>query len=1150
MRMVGGAAGWGLAAVLAAGSAAAWSQSASYVNFEHHPVRALALSPDRRLLAVAHTAEARVLFFDVTGPSPVPAGSVAVGYDPVAVNFRDDGELWVVNHVSDSVSIIDVANRRIRRTLLTEDEPADVVFANGRAFVSASQVNRVLVYTLTALDQPPQRVEILGEDPRALAVSPDGRTVYAAVYESGNATTILAGGRRDTLPALPNVVSDSRGPYGGQNPPPNRGNRLEPPLNPAAGAPPAVGLIVRRDGQGRWMDDNAGDWTRFVTGDLASASGRRTGWTLPDRDIAAIDASTLSVRYARGLMNIGMALGVKPTGGEVTLVGLESHNEIRFEPNLKGRFVSVMLARVAPASMTASALVDLNPHLPATPAPLPAAERARSLGEPRAIVWRSDGTRGWVVGMGSNNVVSIDGSGGRLGTPVEVGEGPAGLVLDEPRGRLYVWNHFAASVSQLALADGGASEQARVAVHHPLPPAIRAGRKFLYDTRLTSGSGHLSCASCHIDARMDRLAWDLGDPSQDKQRFDGNCLTTLVLPGQRTCEDWHGMKGPMTTQTLQDIIGHEPHHWRGDRAGIEAFNSTFPNLLGNQRGLTPAEMQAFEDYLATIHFPPNPNRPIDNQLPTRLPLPGHFSAGRFSPAGTPLPDGNAVRGLDLYVRGLLDSPFQCISCHTLPTGMAANGPLFAGLVAFPVGGSARPLGPKGENHLGIVSIDGSTNVSMKVPQTRNQHEKVGFELSQLENLAGFGFLHDGSVDSLARFFSAPAFAPRTDQDLADVVALTVAFAGSGFNVPNPNPLAAPSPPSKDAHAGFGAQEWLTSPTATARAQTMLTVARSRAQELIVREGSRGWLYDANSDSFRPDDGGAPLPVAALQARASASHPLLLMLVAPGLGTRLALDRDGDGVHDGIELAQGSHPADPASKTLTPRAGLWFNPARSGHGLDIQVAGEQLVVLWYTYGEDRRPLWYLASGPRAQPFRAQLDRYRWDPATGRANPSAAGELTLDFSDARRARFDWRLGEQSGSEPLQAFAIGEGLASPERTGTWFASSEPGWGLSVHTEGGVRATVLYFYDSDQQPRWALGSGAAADTRVELLGYSGFCPGCPHQAPATRPAGSLDLSLTDGGYTLRTDAYDPDRPGARWARGPVTLTALSSPVLRPERW
>ena len=40
-------------------------------------------------------------------------------------------------------------------------------------------------------------------------------------------------------------------------------------------------------------------------------------------------------------------------------------------------------------------------------------------------------------------------------------------------------------------------------------------------------------------------------------------------------------KGPMTTQTLQDIIGKEPHHWRGDRDGIEAFNGAFESLLGD-----------------------------------------------------------------------------------------------------------------------------------------------------------------------------------------------------------------------------------------------------------------------------------------------------------------------------------------------------------------------------------------------------------------------------------------------------------------------------------------------------------------------------------------------------------------------------------------
>jgi hypothetical protein len=30
----------------------------------------------------------------------------------------------------------------------------------------------------------------------------------------------------------------------------------------------------------------------------------------------------------------------------------------------------------------------------------------------------------------------------------------------------------------------------------------------------------------------------------------------------------------MVTQSLQDIIGREPVHWRGDRPGIESFNGT------------------------------------------------------------------------------------------------------------------------------------------------------------------------------------------------------------------------------------------------------------------------------------------------------------------------------------------------------------------------------------------------------------------------------------------------------------------------------------------------------------------------------------------------------------------------------------------------
>ena len=45
--------------------------------------------------------------------SCTPLGSVVVGLEPVAVAVRNDNEVWVVNHLSDSVSI--VARRRRRR---------------------------------------------------------------------------------------------------------------------------------------------------------------------------------------------------------------------------------------------------------------------------------------------------------------------------------------------------------------------------------------------------------------------------------------------------------------------------------------------------------------------------------------------------------------------------------------------------------------------------------------------------------------------------------------------------------------------------------------------------------------------------------------------------------------------------------------------------------------------------------------------------------------------------------------------------------------------------------------------------------------------------------------------------------------------------
>ena len=580
---------------------------------------------------MCNTAAGSVDLFNLLGNSPTFGQSIPVGSDPVSVCFRDARELWVVNQISDTVSVVDLDRNTVVRTLKTLDEPADVVFAGQprRAYVSCSQANAVLVFQLDHLDAAPEKIEILGEDPRALAVSPDGKTVYAAVFESGNGTTILGGGGDGVVAFPPNVVNDPGGPYGGTNPPPNDGNKFNPLRNPEAGTPPPVGLIVRKDAAGKWRDDNGKDWTRFVSGSLAKASGRPTGWDLIDNDVAIIDTSTNNVSYATGLMHLCMAVSVNPMTGAVSVVGTDATNEVRFEPNLNGRFLRVNFATVSANGATENR-TDLNPHLDYSTPRVHAAVRKEAIGELRGIVWRANGNIAYVSGRGSNNVVAIDRSGNRLVNiaPIPVGEGPTGLAIHEERDRLYVLNQFDGSLSTIDLTSH--SEIARTPFFDPTPVAIKTGRKHLYDTHRTSGLGHVSCASCHADARMDRLAWDLGDPAGEVKEVSSprHNLGANVPALNTGFTDFHPMKGPMTTQTLQDIIGKEPHHWRGDKDGIEEFNGAYVALMGDDEMLTDAEMQELEDYLATIYFPPNPYRNLDNSLPTNLPLPGQFTSGR------------------------------------------------------------------------------------------------------------------------------------------------------------------------------------------------------------------------------------------------------------------------------------------------------------------------------------------------------------------------------------------------------------------------------------------------------------------------------------------------------------------------------------------
>jgi YVTN family beta-propeller protein len=923
--------------------AAVLGSSRSFVNWETPHVHPLELTPDRARLLAVNTPDNRLEVFDVTGDRPRWIGSVPVGLDPVSVRARTNREAWVVNHISDSVSVVDIERLHVTATLRTDNEPADVVFAGSpvRAFVSCAQPATLLVVDpefpnaeireagVEDSDEGPVtwRVRLVGQEPRALAVSADGRTVFVAMFESGNGTTLLSGGGATPRPFPPNAVDDRASPYfdpveayvlgvNPPNPPPNWVQGFRPPLRPGVPPPIRVGLIVQRNEFGNWLDDNGRDWFDLVSGAAADRSGRSIGWDLLDHDVAVVRADSLETSYVGGLMNLCMALAVQPRVNRVTVVGTDATNEVRFEPVLQGRFLRVNLASFQPSRPGVAPTVrDLNPHLIyGDEIPLqriPPAQRRLSIGDPRAIVWDAMGARGYVAGMGSDNVIVLNADGLRESSPLSVGEGPTGLALDEVRQRLYVLNKFESS---LTVVDTSQFRELlpRIRLFDPTPRAIRVGRTHLYNSHENSGLGHISCASCHVDGRTDRLAWDLGDPSGAMQSFEGNCDARLNI----FCGGWHPMKGPMTTQTLQDIIGREPHHWRGDRRGLEQFAGAFEGLMGADEPLSREEMREFEDFLATIHFPPNPFRHLDNALSEQVPLAGHYSVGRFEPegglaAGEPLPDGNAVHGLHLFNGKLDEGGVTCVRCHTLPTGLGPDGVFTQGQFV------ALPPGPDGERHHAIGTMDGLTNASMKTPQLRNMYKKTGLDFTQMQNTAGFGFLHDGSIDSLARFITRFVDV-RSDQDVADLVAFMLSFSGGGLPEGDPgDSLRLPGTHGQDSHAAVGRQVTVASPVQRTSADALLIdemvrLAGNGRVGLVARSLDRGiprgYVY-IGLGIFQSDRAGEQIHLDQLLAGAAPLNETTFTVVPAGTEARIGVDRDEDGYLDRDELDFCGDPAD-------------------------------------------------------------------------------------------------------------------------------------------------------------------------------------------------------------------------------------------------
>lgn len=834
----------------------------SFVAFESGQVRPLALSADGQRLFAVNTPDNRLEIFSTNGGLQALA-SVPVGLEPIAVAIDPVGRVWVVNHLSDDISVVDVDAEvpQVVQTLWVGDEPRDIVFAGAgraRAFVTTAHRGQnspidpalntpsigradIWVFDSTAIDDTPggaveQILTLFGDRPRPLAVSADGLRVFAGIFLSGNRTTAIA----------PNNLAKSG------------------PATSADGVPvPDSGVIARFDG-GNWLDSDGNVRNAFVP------------FSLPDYDVFEIDAVTLTEsRRVSGVGTVLFNMVVSPVDDTVFVSNMSSNNHVRFAgpatragSSVRGHIVDQQITVIGPGQNARPRPV--NKHIDFSVPTGSESERDRSLSTLLEMAISQDGQTLYATAFGSGKLAIFDTTelvddsfSPDPQNHVELsGGGPSGIVLDEANNRAFVMTRFDNGISTVDL--GTRQETAHLALFNPEPNAIRLGRKFLYDATLTSGNGNDSCASCHVFGDTDGLAWDLGDPDGNVSLIPNTFIpiSPAALPHQ-----FHPMKGPMTTQSMRGLRGHGPMHWRGDRTGanrvgnetleeaaFKEFNEAFDALAGLGAEISTADMQAFTDFAMRINYPPNPIRAYENR-----------------------PVGIQIDGETLYNNGVVrvqtGALEVCAQCHPID----------------PAAGIFGTRGLSANN-----SQAGEKNV--KIPHFRDQYQKVGMfgwgfnsPTATGPQVRGFAFNHNGATSS--NFIIADLGMPQND--LLALRAFLYAFPSE-------------SPPI------LGQQITLTDNNrSAAEARIDLLVERGQVTlpvpecDLVVKGvingESRGWTM-VRSGEFQSDRAAdSPLDRDALESLIAGTDQYLTFTCAPwGSGIRIGIDRDLDGVWDGDE----------------------------------------------------------------------------------------------------------------------------------------------------------------------------------------------------------------------------------------------------------
>jgi len=575
---------------------------------------------------------------------------IPVGVDPTSIAIRPDGkEIWVANHVSDSISVVDIDSKsptylRViatvqefdpERKATNFDEPMGIAFAdNTKAYVALSSQNEIAVVDIASREVT-KRLHITAQDPRAITVH-DGK-LYVLPFESNNKTQ-LSGGLKEHID----------------------------------------GDLVTFDAIEHSVVHNS----KLSLGHVLDIIKHPQ---MPDRDLYIFDTETdqlITTIDSLGTLLYGMTVDSK---GRVFIAQTDARNDANGRAGTQKHGLAQMMNRAFLNQITrvdlsdgklASGLeskaitpdfFDLEPRPPAHPKP------GAALATPYGIAISDDDSTLVVSAAGSDKLFTMNARSGEVLGRVDVDAVPRGVALshDEEGHLLHAWvlNAVENTVSQVDVTDLASPRVVNtVALEDPTPPIIKRGRK-AFETAAASTTGTFACASCHPDGHTDQLLWVLETPivtggDQIQPRI------TMPIRGLRDTEPYHwdGIPGdpyggPNAANTDTHVAPNsdinEPTS--STRHLIDGGLADTMHLVGdptiNDEGksgrLSAAERDDLAWFLLSVPYPPAQRRPYDN-----TPSPQAKKGFQLFHI-----DGNGVGRRDV-----------CGDCHRFPHLVSTNHP--------------------------------------------------------------------------------------------------------------------------------------------------------------------------------------------------------------------------------------------------------------------------------------------------------------------------------------------------------------------------------------------------------------------------------------------------------------------------------------------